>query len=55
VTAVVGQYAPALDCGTVDPEEMVPQFLQALENVGMNDIIAENQKQLDAWLAEQEG
>ena len=54
VSAVIGQYAPALDCGTVDPEETVPQFIQALEGAGMNEIIAENQAQLDAWLAAQE-
>ncbi len=54
VAAVVGQYAPALECGTVDPEEMVPEFVQALEDAGMNDIIAENQRQLDEWLANQE-
>lgn len=52
VAAVVGQYAPALECGTVDPEEMIPEFISALEAAGMNEIIAENQAQLDAWLAE---
>ena len=51
VSAVIGQYAPALECGTVDPEEMIPQFVSALEDAGMNEIIAENQAQLDAWLA----
>ena len=53
VSAVIGQYAPALECGTVDPEEMIPQFIDALEAAGMNDVIAENQAQLDAWLAQQ--
>lgn len=51
VTAVVGQYATALECGTVDPETVIPEFLAALEDAGINDIIAENQAQLDAWLA----
>lgn len=53
VSAVVGQYAPALECGTVDPEEMVPQFVEALEAAGIDQVIAENQAQLDAWLAQQ--
>lgn len=51
VTAVVGQYAPALECGTVDPDQMIPEFLDALNAAGMDKIIAENQAQLDAWLA----
>lgn len=50
VSAVIGQYAPALECGTVDPEQMIPKFLDALETAGMSKIIEENQKQLDAWL-----
>lgn len=53
VTAVIGQYAPALDCGTVDPETMLPEFLEALDAAGMQTIIDANQKQLDAWLAQQ--
>lgn len=52
VTAVIGQYAPALDCGIVDPETMIPEFLEALEAAGMSKIIEENQKQLDLWLAQ---
>ncbi len=51
VSAVIGQYAPALECGVVDPEDMVPQFVEALEAAGINEVIAENQAQLDAWLA----
>ena len=51
VSAVIGQYAPALECGIVDPDEMVPEFLDALEAAGMSEVIAENQAQLDAWLA----
>lgn len=51
VTAVIGQYAPALECGTVDPDQMIPEFLDALNAAGMDKIIAENQTQLDAWLA----
>ena len=50
VSAVIGQYAPPLECGVVDPEEKIPEFLHALEAAGINDVIAENQAQLDAWL-----
>lgn len=53
VVAVIGQYAPALECGTVDPDQMIPEFIDALNAAGMEKIIAENQAQLDAWLAAQ--
>ena len=48
----IGKYAPALNCGMVDPETTIPKFLEALEDAGMSKIVKENQKQLDAWLAE---
>ena len=51
VSAVIGQYAPALDCGTVDPEQVIPEFVESLESAGINEIIEENQRQLDEWLA----
>lgn len=53
VTAIVNKYAPALECGIVDPEEMIPQFTAELEAAGMDKIIEENQKQLNDWLATQ--
>ena len=53
VVAAIQTYGPALSCGTVDPETTIPEFLEALEAAGINTIIAENQRQLDAWLAEQ--
>ena len=52
VIAEIGKYAPALNCGMVDPETTIPKFLEALEAAGMSKIVEENQKQLDAWLAE---
>ncbi len=54
VTDVITTYRTALECGAVDPAEVLPQFLDALESAGINDIIAKNQADLDAWLAEQE-
>lgn len=53
VTTVINKYAPALECGTVDPEEMIPKFIEELKQNGMDKIIEENQKQLDEWLAAQ--
>lgn len=53
VTDVITQYRSALECGSVDPEEVLPQFISALEAAGINEVIAANQESLDAWLAEQ--
>ncbi|MBN2795710.1 MAG: ABC transporter substrate-binding protein [Clostridia bacterium] len=44
------QYVPALETGTVDPEEYMPILIQAFKDAGADDIIKEKQKQLDAWL-----
>ena len=48
---VVSQYSGALYSGSGDPEELIPQFLQALDDAGINDVIAAKQEQLDAFLA----
>ena len=51
---VVAQYDVALRWGTLDPDEAIPEFVSALEAAGINDIIAEKQKQLDEYLAAKE-
>lgn len=53
VNNVIKQYYAALDCGSVDPETELPNFIKALKDAGIDSIIAEKQKQLDAWAAEQ--
>lgn len=50
---VVAQYYTPLMYGEVDIDSTLPEFQQALKNAGIDDIIAEKQAQLDAWLAEQ--
>lgn len=35
----------------MDPDENLPKFIAELESAGINDIIAEKQKQLDEFLA----
>jgi len=48
---VVNQYRPALECGIpADMDAMYEEFLAALEAAGINDIIAEKQRQLDIFL-----
>lgn len=52
VSTVIEQYTPSLNCGAVDPTEALPEFIDSLKAAGMDKIIAEQQKQFDAWYAE---
>ena len=52
VDSVVSQYTGLVASGSLHPDKLLPEFLEALEAAGINDVIAENQAQLDAWLAE---
>jgi len=46
---VIGQYGRALDNGVIDPAKYLPDFLKKLKEAGADKIIAEKQKQFDAW------
>lgn len=48
---VISQYYMPLMYAEVNIDEVLPQFQQALHDAGIDQIIAEKQKQLDAWLA----
>lgn len=50
VSNVYDQYFKVLTYGDVNPDEYLPKFLAELESAGINDIIAEYQSQVDAWL-----
>ncbi|GIP17623.1 ABC transporter substrate-binding protein [Paenibacillus montaniterrae] len=49
--AVLEQYRRVLESGVVDVDKTLPDFLKKLEDAGINKIIEEKQKQLDAWAA----
>lgn len=49
--SVINQYRPLLSYGTVDPEKVLPEFINAMKEAGIDEVVAENQKQLDQWLA----
>jgi putative aldouronate transport system substrate-binding protein len=51
VTNVVSEYRLSLEYGVVDPDTTLPKFIKAMEDAGINEIIAEKQRQLDAWAA----
>ena len=48
---VFGQYALALDVGTIDPETELPKFLDALKSAGIDKVVDEANAQLDAYFA----
>ncbi len=48
---VASQYALALDAGAVDPAEVLPAFLEALDAAGMQAYLNEANAQLAAYLA----
>lgn len=53
VQDVIMTYRTALECGAADPDEVLPQFLEALDAAGINEVIAKNQEGLNEWLANQ--
>ncbi|TLS53717.1 extracellular solute-binding protein [Paenibacillus antri] len=50
-TAVLEQYRRVIESGEVNVDKMLPEFLKKLEDAGIDKIVAEKQKQLDAWAA----
>lgn len=52
-TSVVAEYRNALLYGLVDVDSYLEEFNAELKAAGIDEIIAEEQKQFDAWLAEQ--
>lgn len=51
VNDVITQYRSSLEVGAVDPDEILPQFIDALKSAGIDTIIQGNQQSLDEWLA----
>lgn len=52
VMAAIQQYAPSLNCGAVNPDDVLPQFISALKAAGIDTIVEDTQKQVDAYLAQ---
>lgn len=51
VETVMEQYCYSFNAGALDPDKALPEFISALKSAGIDKIVAENQKQLDAWAA----
>lgn len=50
LTNVASEYSLALSTGTVDPAEKLPEFLQKLEDNGMQKVVDEANSQLDSFM-----
>lgn len=48
---IVKQYSGALYSGSGDPDALIPELLEALDDAGINEVIQAKQEQLDAFLA----
>lgn len=51
VETVMAQYCYSFNAGALNPDEALPEFIDALKAAGIDKVIAENQRQLDEWAA----
>lgn len=51
IQSVIAEYCRALEAGSVDVDTVLPEFISRLEAAGINEVIADNQAQFDAWRA----
>lgn len=51
IQKVITKYVPVLESGSVDLERYYPEFLEELQRAGMDRVVEDKQRQLDAWLA----
>jgi len=49
LTNTISEYGPSLETGSVDPEEYIPKFLQALEQNGSAQLLEEVSNQLSTF------
>lgn len=49
VNQVINEYRPGLICGITDIDDLLPKFIAALKDAGIDEIITENQRQFDQW------
>lgn len=52
VTSVIDKYKQSLGQGSVDPDKVLPEFIEMLKKAGIDTIIKEKQSQLDAFAKE---
>ncbi len=47
------EYDSALNVGAVDPNEVLPNYIEKMKAAGLDDVLAEKQRQFDEFLANQ--
>ena len=52
LTNVYDEFAPTLTSGFVDPEKGIPEFVEKLNNAGLQEYIQAKQDALDQWAVE---
>lgn len=52
LASIISEYALALNTGTVDPAEKLPEFLDKLEVNGLQKVLDESNKQLEDFMAQ---
>ena len=50
---VCSKYRGGLECGTLDPETVLPEFNEELKKAGIDTVIAEKERQFNEWLTNQ--
>lgn len=53
ISQIIQTYSDELYTGTTDPDEVIPQMLEEMYDVGLQDVLDEAQNQLDAFKAAQ--
>ncbi len=48
-SAVLTEFRTGLEMGAINPETELPAFIEKLEKSGINEVLAEKQRQLDEW------
>lgn len=49
--SIFQEMIPSLNNGALDPAKALPNFRSRLKDAGVDEVIAEKQKQIDAWVA----
>lgn len=53
LSAVYNEYYKIIDCGAIDPATELPALINALKAANVDDVVAANQAQYEAWQAAQ--
>lgn len=52
IESILSKYTEGLETGQLDPDYYLPEMLSLLTEAGVNEVLAEIQKQYDQWLEE---